>query len=118
MTKTISASMSIVRTEKGMDYVQVLPDEPKEELAAPFRGLGYGQMQRNGMFDFIRKRRIRQKPKLKTPHGSLSFGFDGNDRLLFTVPNGQRGEMWKIIREEMPMFMEFLLQTVGGGEQE
>ena len=54
--------MGVSKTESGMDYVQVLPDNPRVGLVQPFHGMGYGQMLSNGSFDFVRKKRVRRKP--------------------------------------------------------
>ena len=44
-TTTMSATMSVSEMkETGMNYVQVLPDEPCAGLVEPFRGLGWGQL--------------------------------------------------------------------------
>ena len=70
-TTTLSAQVAISQTESGMDYVQVLPDNPSLGLVQPFRGLGYGQLLSNGSFDFTKRKRIRRKPEKKTKYGSL-----------------------------------------------
>ena len=55
----LNAEMAVSKSESGMDYVQVLPDNPRVGLVEPFHGMGYGQMLCNGSFDFIRKKRVR-----------------------------------------------------------
>ena len=91
-----------------MDYVQVLPDNPRVGLVEPFHGMGYGQMLNNGSFDFIRKKRKRGKPELKVDYGSLSFCSDGNDRVVFTVPAEMRGELPKVLRKGIKEIVNYL----------
>ena len=89
---TLSALVAISKSETGMDYVQVLPENPRVGLVEPFHGVGYGQMLSNGTFDFVRRPRKRRKPVLKLRHGSVTFGDDGFDRFIFVLPSGQREE--------------------------
>lgn len=89
-TTTLSALVAVSKTESGMDYVQVMPDNPSVGLVQPFHGIGYGQMLTNGTFDFTRRKRVRRKPEKKTQYGSLSFGQDGYDRYIFMVPSELR----------------------------
>ena len=42
-TTTLSALVAVSKTESGMDYVQVMPDNPRVGLVEPFHGMGYGQ---------------------------------------------------------------------------
>ena len=97
-TITLNAQVAVSKTETGMDYVQVMPDNPRVGLVEPFHGMGYGQMLNNGTFDFIRKKRTRGKPEFRVDYGSLSFSNDGNDRVFFTVPSE--------LREMLPMVLE------------
>ena len=99
-TITLNAQVAVSKTETGMDYVQVMPDNPRVGMVMvePFHGMGYGQMLNNGTFDFIRKTRTRGKPEFRVDYGSLSFSNDGNDRVFFTVPSE--------IREMLPMVLE------------
>ena len=107
-TTTLSAQVAVSKTESGMDYVQVLPDDPRVGLVGPFHGMGYGQMLNNGTFDFIRKKRNRGKPELKVDYGSLSFCSDGNDRVVFTVPAEMREDLPKILRKGMTQVINHL----------
>ena len=107
-TTTLSAQVAVSKTESGMDYVQVLPDNPRVGLVEPFHGMGYGQMLNNGSFDFIRKKRKRGKPELKVDYGSLSFCSDGNDRVVFTVPAEMRGELPKVLRKGIKEIVNYL----------
>ena len=91
-TTTLSAQVAISKTESGMDYLQVLPDNPRVGMTEAFHGFGYGQMLSNGSFDFVRKVRHRGKPVFKVDFGSLSFCLDGNDRVIFTIPADMRSE--------------------------
>ena len=97
---TLSAMVAVSKSESEMDYVQVIPDNPRVGLVTPFHGMGYGQMLSNGSFDFIRRRRIRRKPVLKLPHSSVSFGQDGYDRFVFVLPSEQRREFGCLLCDE------------------
>ncbi len=99
-TTTLSALVAVSKSEQGMDYVQVMPDDPCVGQVEPFHGMGYGQMLSNGTFDFIRKQRKRGKPVLKLIHSSVSYSNDGMDRFIFTLPSEQRGEFCRLLREE------------------
>lgn len=99
-TTTLSAQVAVSKTETGMDYVQVMPDNPRVGLTAPFHGMGYGQMLNNGSFDFVRKKRIRKKPELKLEHSSVSYGNDGYDRYVFVLPSEQRDEFCRLLMAE------------------
>lgn len=107
-TTTLSAQVAISKTECGMDYLQVLPDNPRVGLVKPFHGMGYGQMLNNGSFDFVRKGRKHNKPVLKLPHGSVSFGQDGYDRYVFVLPNEQRREFPKLLKKESAEVIKFM----------
>ena len=107
-TTTFSALVAVSKTECGMDYVQVLPDNPSVGMIEAFHGFGYGQMLNNGSFDFIRKKRKRGKPELKVDYGSLSFCSDGNDRVDFTVPAEMRGELPKVLRKGIKEIINYL----------
>lgn len=99
-TTTLTALVAVSKTETGMDYVQVMPTNPRAGLVEPFRGPGYGQLLSNGTFDFVRKKRFRRKPVLKLPHSSVSYGEDGFDRFTFTLPAGQREDFCRLLRNE------------------
>ena len=109
-TTSLSAQMGVSKTESGMDYVQVLPDNPRVGLVKPFHGMGYGQILNNGSFDFIRRKRKRGKPELKVDYGSLSFCSDGNDRIVFTVPAEMRAELPKILRKGITQMTNYLIK--------
>ena len=109
-TTTLNAQVAVSKTECGMDYVQVLPDNPRVGLVMPFHGVGYGQMLSNGSFDFIRRKRKRGKPELKVDYGSLSFCSDGNDRVIFTVPAEMREELPKVLRKGMKEIVNYLIK--------
>ena len=107
-TTTLSAQVDVSKTETGMDYVQVLPDDPRVGLVEPFHGMGYGQMLSNGSFDFVRKKRIRSKPELKVDYGGLTFSSDGYDRVIFTVPSEMRSDLPQILRKGMTKIIKYL----------
>jgi len=116
MTVTIEALVAVSRSETGMDYVQVLPDEPQAGMVVPFHGVGYGQMLSNGSFDFVRRTRRRRKPLLKLPHSSVSFGEDGYDRYIFVLPSEQRGEFGQLLHDEAAKAGIFVdNNSLGGG---
>ena len=100
--------MAISKTETGMDYVQVMPDNPSVGQVKPFRGRGYGQLLNNGTFDFTRRPRMKSKPELKLRHSSVSFGRDGFDRYVFTLPNEQRMEFAKLLKQETTRAIKFM----------
>ena len=100
MLTTLRAMLAISKTETGMDYVQVLPENPSKGLVEPFRGMGYGQLLSNGSFDFIRRHKRRRKPVLKLAHSSVSFGADSFDRFTFTLPSEQRAEFSRLLLDE------------------
>lgn len=99
-TTTLSALMAVSKTETGMDYVQVMPTNPRTGVVTPFSGKGHGQLLSNGTFDFIRTKRIRRKPALKQPYSSLSYGEDGMDRFTFTLPSSRRAEFPSLLIKE------------------
>jgi len=107
-TKTLSATMAISKTEAGMDYVQVLPDNPSVGQVKPFHGRGYGQLLDNGTFDFVRKPGARSKPVLKLLHSSLSYGSDGLDRYSFTLPSECRRDFARLLKQEVAKVIKFM----------
>ena len=107
-TITLNAQVAVSKTETGMDYVQVLPDNPRVGLVQPFHGMGYGQMLSNGSFDFVRKKRVRGKPELKVDYGGLSFGADGFDRVTFVVPSEMRSELPQVLTKGMKQIIKYL----------
>ena len=109
-TMTLSAQVAVSKSEEGMDYVQVLPDNPRVGLVEPFHGLGYGQLLNNGTFDFIRKKQARSKPELKGGYFSLSFCRDGFDRVTFTVPSEMRADLPSILRKGIVRIINHLIK--------
>ena len=91
-TTTFNAQVAVSKTESGMDYVQVLPDNPRVGMIEAFHGFGYGQMLSNGSFDFVRKVRHRGKP----------------DRVVFTVPADMRANLAKILRKGIKEIVNYL----------
>ena len=86
-TVTLNAQVAISKTETGMNYVQVLPDNPIVGQVEAFRGLGYGQMLSTGMFEFTRHKVARSQAVtlLKLPHSKVSQCKDGTHRFTFIV---------------------------------
>ena len=109
-TTTLSALVAVSKTEMGMDYVQVMPDNPRVGLVEPFHSMGYGQMLSNGSFDFTRKKRSRSKPELKVEYGGLSFCADGFDRVIFVVPSEMRAELPQILRKGIKAVIKYLIE--------
>lgn len=107
-TVTLSAAVAVTEMENGMRYVQVLPDDPRVGLVTPFVANGRGQMLSNGTFDFVQRKRLRKKPEFKGMHITLSFGLDGTDRVIFTLPNGQREELRTLLMEDVLRLTSYL----------
>ena len=107
-TTTLSGQMVISQTESGVDMIQGLPDNPVPEQVKPFSCWGHMHMLSNGMFDFISRIRKRNKPKFKKDYVSLSFCFDGHDRIYITVPSILRDQLPKIIRKSSKQVIEYL----------
>ena len=107
-TKTLTATMAVSKTETGLDYIQVLPDNPRVGLVENFHGMGYGQLLSNGTFDFTRRKRTRGKPELRVDYGSLSFCSDGSDRVVFQVPSEMRDELPKLLSKGVKEINKYL----------
>ena len=105
---TLSAAVAVTEMENGMRYVQVLPDDPRVGIVMPFVANGRGQMLSNGTFDFVQRKRLRKKPEFKGMHITLSFGQDGTDRVIFTLPNGQRKELRTLLMEDVLRLTSYL----------
>ncbi len=93
-TVTLNAQVAISKTETGMNYVQVLPDNPIVGQVEAFRGLGYGQMLSTGTFEFTRHKRVRSQAVtlLKLPHSKVSQCKDGTHRFTFIVKDEELKE--------------------------
>lgn len=112
-TITISAMVAISDgEEKKMNLVQVMPDYPQPGTVTPFRGRGTAQMLSDGHFEFTRKPRKHNKPVLKLPHGSLSWGNDGYDRFTFVLPAQRRHEFARLLQEEAELAINFMLGLI------
>ena len=109
-TTTLSALVAVSKSENDMDYVQVIPDNPRVGLVQPFSGWGKGQLLNNGSFDFIRKKRMRGKPELQAGYVSLSFCADGFDRVTFTVPSELRAKLPTILRKDILKVINHLIK--------
>ena len=109
-TATLSALVAVSKSENDMDYVQVIPDNPRVGLVQPFSGWGKGQLLNNGSFDFIRKKRMRGKPELQAGYVSLSFCADGFDRVTFTVPSELRAKLPTILRKDILKVINHLIK--------
>ena len=109
-TTTLSALVAVSKSENDMDYVQVIPDNPRVGLVQPFSGWGKGQLLNNGSFDFIRKKRMRGKPELQAGYVSLSFCADGFDRVTFTVPSALRAKLPTILRKDSLKVINHLIK--------
>lgn len=93
-TVTLNAQVAISKTETGMNYVQVLPDNPIVGQVEAFRGLGYGQTLSTGTFEFTRHKRVRSQAVtlLKLPHSKVSQCKDGTHRFTFIVKDEELKE--------------------------
>ena len=109
-TTNINGMMAVTKTETGMDYVQVLPDNPSVGQVEAFHGMGYGQLLNNGTFEFVRKKRQRNAPEFKGGYVSLSFCADGFDRITFTVPNELRHKLPTILRKDSYKVIAYLVK--------
>ena len=107
-TITLSAMVAVSKTETGMDYVQVLPDNPSVGVVAPFHGRGYGQMLNNGTFEFMRRTVKRGKPELKTGYISLSFCQDGYDRVTFVLPSEMRADLPHLLLKDVYKVVKYM----------
>ena len=107
-TVTMQAEVAVTKMENGLNYLQVLPDDPRVGMTEPFCCRGKGQMLSNGTFDFVQTKRHRSKPEFKGPHISLSFGEDGMDRVVFVTPSAQREEITTLLPEEIAMVIAYL----------
>ena len=105
---TLQAEVAVSQMEDGMRYVQILPENPRVGMVTPFVANGRAQMLSNGTFDFVQRKRIRRKPEFKGKHISLSFGQDGTDRVIFTLPNGQRDELRVLLMEDVLRLTSYL----------
>ena len=101
--------MVISQTESGVDMVQGLPDNPVPEQVKPFSGWGHMHMLSNGMFDFVRRIRKRNKPEFKEKYVSLSFGNDGYDHVTILVPSILRADLPKILRKAIAQVIKHLI---------
>ena len=114
-TVTVGGMMAVTKSESGLDYVQVLPDNPCVGLVKPFCAMGRGQLLSNGTFDFIRRKRQRNKPELRLKFSTLSFGADGYDRFLVMLPSEMRHELPAILAEDSSEAVKYLLKLLKKG---
>ena len=116
-TVTIGGMMAVTKSESGLDYVQVLPDNPSVGLVKPFCAVGRGQLLSNGTFDFIRRKRRHNKPELRLKFSTLSFGADGYDRFLVMLPSEMRDELPAILEEDSAEAVKYLLKLLKKGRK-
>ena len=107
-TVTLSAEVAVSQMENGMRYVQVMPVDSQVGKVVPFVANGRAQMLSNGSFDFVQRKRVRKRAEFKGNHITLSFGLDGTDRVLFTLPNGQRNELRMLLMEDVLRLTSYL----------
>lgn len=102
--------------ETGMNYVQVLPDEPCAGLVEPFRGLGYGQLLSSGTFEFTRHRLPRSQAEtlLRLPHCTVSKCKDKTHRVTFIVRDGELRNFCRYLMEEIPQVLTFMYDYLEG----
>ena len=107
---TFGGVIAVSKTEMGMDYVQVLPDNPSVGQVEAFHGFGYGQLLNNGSFEFIRKKRHRSKAEFRGGYASLKFCADGYDRITIVVPNELRHKLPTILRKDIYKVIAYLIK--------
>ena len=116
-TITINGMMAVTKSESGLDYVQVLPDNPSVGLVKPFSAIGRGQLLSNGTFDFVRKKRRHNKPELRLKFSTLSFGLDGYDRFIVILPSEMRDELPAILAEDSAEAVKYLEKLLKKGKK-
>ena len=114
-TITINGMMAVTKSESGLDYVQVLPDNPSVGLVKPFSAIGRAQLLSNGTFDFIRRKCRRNKPELRLKFSTLSFGQDGWDRFIVMTPSEMRDELPAILTEDSVDAVKYLVKLLKKG---
>lgn len=116
-TTTLSATMSVCEMkETGMNYVQVLPDEPCPGLVEPFRGLGYGQLLSSGTFEFTRHSLPHSQAEtlLRLPHCTVSKCKDQTHRVTFIVKDHELQGFCRYLMEEIPQVLTFMYDYLEG----
>ena len=116
-TTTMSATMSVSEMkETGMNYVQVLPDEPCPGLVEPFRGLGYGQLLSSGTFEFTRHSLPHSQAEtlLRLPHCTVSKCKDQTHRVTFIVKDHELQGFCRYLMEEIPQVLTFMYDYLEG----
>lgn len=116
-TVVINGMMAVTKSESGLDYVQVLPDNPSVGLVKPFSAIGRGQLLSNGTFDFVRKKRRHNKPELRLKFSTLSFGLDGYDRFIVILPSEMRDELPAILAEDSAEAVKYLEKLLKKGKK-
>lgn len=116
-TITINGMMAVTKSESGLDYVQVLPDNPSVGLVKPFSAIGRAQLLSNGTFDFIRRKRRRNKPELRLKFSTLSFGQDRWDRFILMLPSEMRDELPAILAEDSADAVKYLVKQLKKGKK-
>ena len=116
-TVVINGMMAVTKSENGLDYVQVLPDNPSVGLVKPFSAIGRGQLLSNGTFDFVRKKRRRNKPQLRLKFSTLTFGLDGYDRFILMLPSEMRNELPAILAEDSADAIKYLIKLLKKGKK-
>ena len=109
-TTTLGAMMAVSKTQNGMDYVQVMPENPVPGQVEAFRGLGYGQMLSTGSFEFTRHKIPRSQAVtwLKLPHSSISECKDNTLRFTFIVKEEELDSFCRWLKEEAPEAADFV----------
>jgi hypothetical protein len=96
---TLDGMMAYGRLEDGRKTADFVNFE--ETQMEPVVGKFHVQLMRDGnMYMTQEKPRVRQKPVLKLAHSSVSFGKDGFDRYVFTLPSEQRSEFCQLLHDE------------------
>ena len=101
-TVTLNAQVAISKGENQMEYVQVLPENPRAGLVKPFHGAGYGQLLSTGMFEFIRKGNLTSQAVrlLHLQHSTVSKCKDDTLRFTFIIRNHEAKNFSEWLLEE------------------
>ncbi len=107
-TVTMSGMTSVTTLENGLHYVQSTPDNMVAGQVEPFVGRGRIQMLSNGQLEVTQTRRVRKKPEYKGDYLSLSYGNDGNDRVIFMTPSELRADMPRLLQKDVAKLLAYL----------
>lgn len=109
-TLMIKGHLAVTKDERGSNYVQFLPDDPGSVMTDSFRGDGFGEMLRNGTFDYITKHHKHSSSVLirKLRHGRLSKTKDLATQLTIKVFDYEDVDVANVLLEESQEAVESL----------